>query len=183
VGEVPPPRGAWVQSRASLQNKPHSVAEFARSKRNSRVGHDLLPKDYCESLRARRRPARAKTVLPRFDSLDLTETSRIPINYCAITWPRHRFARLACLREQCAGWAIYRNQPEPDGVFCGSTCTAHHEAPPSRSGRTCIVPDGYSLPSKGLTNPFVSASLRTRIVTILGDRPEPGRAPLRYLDA
>ena len=169
---------------ASLRTNRIPSPEMAKYLKGSRVDIDLLPKDIRESVeRACGGAAEAETFFRAFDfltgQLDLDRYENylrdqlVPTDTDSLGW--------LAFRHNVRRWAIYRNQPEPDGrILRGHLVQLITKRRPQPIRQDFIVPDGYSPPSREFDK-----LIRARItkdenpITILWGTP--GRGKSTYL--
>jgi hypothetical protein len=185
----------WVKSlaRVTTMGPIHSAglktnripsAEFAKCLRGSRVNFDLLPKEI-------RKPvedtcggaAEAETFFRTFDFLgglpDLNEyedylrDQLVPTDTDSLGW--------LAFRHYVQRWAIYRDQPEPDGrILRAHVMQLISKQRPQPIRQDFIVPIGYNPPSEAFDKTFRSRITKDdNPITILWGTP--GRGKSTYL--
>ena len=169
---------------AGLKTNRIPSAEFAKCLKGARVDLDLLPKTIRESVeRACGGVAEAKAFFSAFDffgglpDLDGYENylrdQLVPTDTDSLGW--------LAFRHNVRRWAIYKNQPEPDGrILREHVVQLITKRRPQPIRQDFIVPDGYGPPSEAFDK-----SIRERIakddnpITILWGTP--GRGKSTYL--
>ena len=169
---------------AGLKTNRIPSAEFAKCLKGTRVDLDLLPEEIRESVeRACGGTAEAKTFFRAFDflgglpDLDGYESylrdQLVPTDTDSLGW--------LAFRHNVQRWAIYKNQPEPDGhILREHVVQLITKRRPQPIRQDFIVPDGYGPPSEAFDK-----SIRGRIakddnpITILWGTP--GRGKSTYL--
>ncbi|MCK4607771.1 MAG: NACHT domain-containing protein, partial [candidate division Zixibacteria bacterium] len=172
---------------AGLKTNRIPSAEFAKCLKGMRVDLDRLTKEIRESVEsACGGAAEAKTFFSTFDFLggmpDLDEYESylrdqlVPTDTDSPGW--------LVFRHHVRRWAIYRNQPEPDGrILREHVVQLITKRRPQPIRQDFIVPDGYSPPSEAFDKTFLARITKDgNPITILWGTPGCGKSTyLSYL--